>query len=260
MNMEVTKFTIEEGIAKIVLNRPDVYNSVNTQMAKELQTHLDRCKEDDVRVVYITGEGKAFCAGQDLKEVMGGDMAEAINKSVSEKYNPLVSRIYHIEKPVICAVNGVAAGAGANIALVCDIVVAKESAKFVQVFSNIGLIPDSGGTYVLPRLIGFQKALALALLADKVPAPEAERMGMIYKYFPDESFEEEAWNLAVRMSKMPTRGLALTKKAFNLALNNSFEEQLEVERKCQMEAGCTHDFAEGVMAFLQKRTPDFKGN
>ncbi len=259
MTKEVLLFENINGIAKITLNRPEVYHCFNKEMAMLFHKYLDRCKEDDIRVVFITATGKAFCSGQDLKEVMGGNITDMINDSIENNYNPLVKRIFELEKPVMCAVNGISAGAGANIALVCDIVVAKESATFIQAFSKIGLIPDSGGTYVLPRLIGFQKAIALAMLAETVNGIEAEKMGMIYKAFPDDTFETDAWAIAERLAKMPTKALGLTKKAYNQGLSNDFYTQLEVERRLQMEAGESHDFAEGVMAFVQKRKPEFKG-
>jgi len=253
-------FTKEDGVGKIVLNRPEAYNSFTKEMSLAMQEALDVCAaDDDIRSVYITGSGKAFSAGQDLKEVIDPERFEGFEKVVGEYYNQIAIRIYNLEKPVVCAVNGVAAGAGANIALVCDIVLAKESANFIQAFSKIGLIPDSGGTYVLPRLVGFQKAIALAMLGDKVTAVEAERMGMIYKYFPDEEFEQASYAIAQKLAKMPTKGLAYTKKLFNSGLCGSFEEQLQLETKYQTLAGDTSDYKEGVNAFVEKRKPNFTG-
>ncbi len=253
-------FTKEDGVGKILLNRPDAFNSFTKEMALEMHTALDACAEDDeIRAVYISGVGKAFCAGQDLKEAMDPNRFEGFEKVVSQYYNQTALRIYNLEKPVVSAVNGVAAGAGANIALLCDIVVAKESASFIQAFSKIGLIPDSGGTYVLPRLVGFQKAIALAMLGDKVGAAEAERMGMIYKYFPDAEFEEKAYAIAKKLAKMPTQGLAYTKKLFNSGLCTSFQEQLDLETKYQTLAGDTADYKEGITAFVEKRKPNFTG-
>ncbi len=247
-------------IGKICLNRPDKYNSFVREMAMDCLAYLNTCEKDnDIRAIYLTGIGKAFCAGQDLKEALDPDNGLDLNRIVTEHYNPLARKIFNIEKPVIAGVNGVAAGAGANLALLCDIVVASESASFIQAFSSIGLIPDTGGTYSLPRLVGFQKALALTLLGEKVPAVEAERIGMIYKYFPDASFEKDAWAIVEKVSKMPTQGLALTKKAYNLGLCNSFEDQLEVERQLQVQAGNTHDYKEGTAAFVEKRKPTFIG-
>ena len=228
-------------------------------MALQLQQHLDDCiTNDEVRVIVITGKGKAFCAGQDLAEATDTN-GPGLQTIVRDHYNPIILKIRSIEKPVIAAVNGVAAGAGANIALACDITIAKQSASFIQAFSKIGLIPDSGGTFFLTRLIGMQKALALMMTGDKVSASEAEKLNMIYKVVEDESFDEEIKNFAIQLALMPTRGLGLTKKAVNLGLFNSLEDQLDVEEKIQVEAGSTEDFAEGVAAFMQKRQPKFKG-
>jgi 2-(1,2-epoxy-1,2-dihydrophenyl)acetyl-CoA isomerase len=250
---------IENGVCTLTLNRPAVFNSFNQTMAFQLQEALDACAIDDtIRVVVIKGEGKAFCAGQDLAEATNPEGPE-LKSIVRDHYNPIILKIRELEKPVIAAVNGVAAGAGANIALACDVAIAKKSASFIQAFSKIGLIPDSGGTFFLPRLIGMQKALALMMTGDKVSAEEAERLNMIYKVVEDEVFEEEITKFATNLATMPTRGLGLTKKAVNLGLFNSLEDQLDVEERLQTEAGETDDFAEGVNAFLQKRAPIFKG-
>ena len=256
--MEIERTDIN-GVCTLALNRPEVYNSFNQSMALQLQQQLDDCaSNDEVRVIVITGKGKAFCAGQDLAEATDPN-GPGLQTIVRDHYNPIILKIRSIEKPVIAAVNGVAAGAGANIALACDITIAKQSASFIQAFSKIGLIPDSGGTFFLPRLIGMQKALALMMTGDKVSALEAEKLNMIYKAVDDESFDEEIENFANQLAIMPTRGLGLTKKAVNLGLFNSLEDQLDVEVKIQVEAGSTEDFAEGVAAFLQKRQPKFKG-
>ena len=256
--MEIERTDIN-GVCTLALNRPEVYNSFNQSMALQLQQQLDDCaSNDEVRVIVITGKGKAFCAGQDLAEATDPN-GPGLQTIVRDHYNPIILKIRSIEKPVIAAVNGVAAGAGANIALACDITIAKQSASFIQAFSKIGLIPDSGGTFFLPRLIGMQKALALMMTGDKVSASEAEKLNMIYKAVDDESFDEEIENFANQLAIMPTRGLGLTKKAVNLGLFNSLEDQLDVEEKIQVEAGSTEDFAEGVAAFLQKRQPKFKG-
>jgi 2-(1,2-epoxy-1,2-dihydrophenyl)acetyl-CoA isomerase len=256
--MEILK-EIKNGICRITLNRPSVFNSFNKTMAMQLQEVLDDCAVNQaIRAVYITGEGKAFCAGQDLAEAIDSEGPE-LKSIVRDHYNPIILKIRELEKPVIAAVNGVAAGAGANIALACDIVVAKKSASFIQAFSKIGLIPDSGGTYFLPRLIGVQKAIALMMTGEKVSADDAERMNMIYKVFEDDTFEEESWKLTENLANMPTRGLGLTKKAVNLGLFNSLEDQLDLEEQLQTEAGETDDFTEGVNAFIQKRPAEFKG-
>lgn len=247
------------GVCTLTLNRPNVFNSFNQTMAFQLHAALDACAVDDnVRVVVIKGEGKAFCAGQDLAEVIDPEGPEMKN-IVGEHYNPIILKIRNLEKPVIAAVNGVAAGAGANIALACDITIAKKSAAFIQAFSKIGLIPDSGGTFFLPRLIGLQKALALMFTGEKVGAEQAEKLNMIYKAVDDETFEEEVLKFAETLAVMPTRGLGLTKKAVNLGLFNNLEDQLAVEGVLQTEAGETEDFREGVNAFLEKRAAIFKG-
>jgi len=252
-------FQISNGIAFITLNRPDKFNSFNREMALLLQAKLDECASlHEVRCVYITGTGKAFSAGQDIVELTGTKKLE-IKQILSEHYNPVVKRIRNIAKPVVAAVNGVAAGAGANIALCCDIVVAAESAAFIQAFSKIGLIPDSGGTYTLPRLIGWQKASALMMTGDKVTAAEAEKMGMIYKVFANEIFEEESKKLAVALAAMPTKALAYTKHALNNAFTNSWEEQLLLEDEYQQKAASTEDYNEGITSFLEKRAATFKG-
>lgn len=249
----------QNGVRELKLNRPEVFNSFNKSMAIALQEELDKCVTDNsVRAVIITGEGKAFCAGQDLAEATDPNGPE-LKSIVREHYNPIILKIRNLEKPVIAAVNGVAAGAGANIALACDITFAKESASFIQAFSKIGLIPDSGGTFFLPRIIGTQKALALMMTADKVSAKEAEEMNMIYKAVSDESFSETVQKFANNLAQMPTRGLGLTKKAVNQSLFNSLEDQLDIEEQLQTEAGATYDFNEGVEAFLEKRIPVFKG-
>ena len=252
-------FEIKNGIAFITLNRPEKFNSFNREMALLLQVHLDECASaPDIRCVYITGAGKAFCAGQDISELVGEDKIE-IKQILAEHYAPIVKRIRNLPKPVIAAVNGVAAGAGANIALCCDIVVAAYSASFIQAFSKIGLIPDSGGTFTLPRLIGWQKASALMMTADKVSATEAERLGMIYKVLPNENFEAESKEIARTISQMPTKGLAYTKHALNHSFHNSWEDQLLLEDQYQQKAAQTFDYNEGINSFLEKRNPLFKG-
>ncbi|MEQ6124347.1 enoyl-CoA hydratase-related protein [Pseudotenacibaculum sp. MALMAid0570] len=258
--MNSIKLHIENKVASITLNRPEVFNSFNREMALKLQETLDACeKNKEVRAIVLTGNGKAFCAGQDLKEVTTPEINPGFRKILEEHYNPIITRIREIKKPVIAAVNGVAAGAGANIALACDIVVANEKASFIQAFSLIGLIPDSAGTYFLPRLIGFQRASALAMLGDKIGAQEAEKLGMIYKYIPSEEFQETTNKLALKLANMPTKALGMIKELFNKSMSNSLEEQLAMESKYQIEAAQSEDYAEGVAAFIEKRKPNFKG-
>jgi len=252
-------FELKNNVGIVTLNRPEKFNSFNREMALLLQKTLDDCeKNEEVRCIFITGSGKAFCAGQDLGEVIGDNPA-TFDKILIEHYNPIVTRIRSSGKPIVCAVNGVAAGAGANIALCCDIVVANENASFIQAFSKIGLIPDSGGTYFLPRLIGFQKASALMMLGDKVSAVDAERIGMIYKYFPAESFADDSIKIAETLAQMPTMAFAFTKQALNHSMQNNFYDQLNLEDKLQNKAAVTKDYQEGVNAFLEKRLPNFKG-
>ena len=253
------QFEIIESVGKITLNRPEKYHSFIRDMAMQLQDALDKCGDNDkVRAIFITATGKAFCAGQDLAEAIDPAIP-SISKIIQEHYNPIIRKIRNIEKPVIAAVNGVAAGAGASLALACDIIVAAESASFVQAFSKIGLIPDSGATFFLPRLVGTQKAAALMMSADPVLAKDAEKMGMIYKSYSDESFEIESWKLVSKLAKMPTKGLGLTKRLLNASISNDLEEQLSMEDKCQVIAAKTDDFKEGVQSFLKKRKANFKG-
>src|SRR5690625_4263098 len=252
-------FEIKEQVAYIYLNRPEKYNSFNREMALRLHEILDDCaRNPEIRAIYLTGEGKAFCAGQDLQEAIDPDGPELRN-IVRGHYNPIIDRIRKIEKPIVAAVNGVAAGAGANIALACDIVVASEHAAFIQAFSKIGLIPDSGGTFFLPRLIGFQKASALMMLGEKVDAKEAEQIGMIYKVFSAEEFEEQSTALAEQLAKMPTKALGQTKELLNQSYDNNLDQQLDLEGKHQIEAAQSKDYNEGVNAFVEKRKPQFTG-
>ncbi len=246
-------------VCVITLNRPDKFNSFNREMALLLQTELDKAATDkNVRAIVLTGNGKAFCAGQDLAEVTDPN-GPGISRIVSEHYNPIILKIRNIEKPVIAAVNGVAAGAGANIALACDIVVATQAAAFIQAFSKIGLIPDSAGTFFLPRLIGFQQASALMMTGDKVSADEAKQIGMIYKVFTNETFMQDTLALAHTLADMPTRGIGLTKRLLNESLFNTLDKQLAAEDREQLAASKTYDYNEGVNAFLEKRKPEFKG-
>jgi len=257
--MELINFSSENGVATIQFNRPKVYNSFNRAMALEVQEALDQCAADDtIRCICLTGSGKAFSAGQDLQEIVDPNGIE-LDKILLEHFNPIIERIVKIEKPIVAAINGVAAGAGANIALACDITIAKFSAIFIQAFSKIGLIPDSAGTYFLPRIIGRSKASALMMLGDKVTAEEAENMGMIYKVVNDEMFDEVIGKTCTKLAQMPTYGLGLTKRALRESFENDVHQQLVLEEKLQSMAGKSDDYSEGVNAFLEKRKPVFKG-
>lgn len=250
---------LQNKVMVITLNRADKFNSFNREMALALHQALDEAeKNESVRAIVLTGTGKAFCAGQDLAEAID-PQGPGISRIVEEHYNPIILRLRKIEKPIIAAVNGVAAGAGANIALACDIVTATQSASFIQAFSKIGLIPDSGGTFFLPRLIGLQQAAALMMTGDKVTAEEAKQMGMIYKVFANETFMQEVMTFAYTLADMPTKGLGLTKRLLNESFFNPLETQLKAEGKEQITAANTYDYKEGVNAFLEKRKPEFKG-
>lgn len=243
----------------LTLNRPDKFNSFNREMAIRLQNELDLASIDEsIRAILITGEGKAFCAGQDLSEAIDPN-GPGISAIVTDHYNPILTKIRNIEKPIICAVNGVAAGAGANIALACDVVIAANAASFLQAFSKIGLVPDSGGTFFLPRLIGFQRASALMMLGDKVSAADALQMGMLYKVVADDQLMSEAEKIATTLSTMPTKAIGYTKRLLNASMHHQFEEQLLMEGVMQTAAGETADYKEGVDAFLEKRKPIFNG-
>ncbi len=251
---------ITDNIATITLNRPEAFNSINSELAHALIEALDECdRNDEVRAIVLTGAGKAFCAGQDLKEVTDPSLNPGFRVLMEQHYEPIVTRLRKIEKPIVAAVNGVAAGAGANFALACDVILASEKASFIQAFSAIGLIPDSGGTFTLPRTVGMAKASALAMLGDKVSAAEAERIGMIYKYFSEEEFREAVAKIAQKLSHMPTKGLGLTKRAFNESLGNNFDQQMKLETDLQIAAASSEDYEEGVTAFVEKRKPTFKG-
>lgn len=248
-----------DGVRILSLNRPEKYNSFNREMALALQAALDECAANDsVRCVVLTGAGKGFCAGQDLAEATDVDNLD-FRKMVEEHYNATILRMRNMEKPIIAAVNGVAAGAGANIALAADIVLAAKSATFIQAFSKISLIPDSGGTFFLPRLIGTQRALALTLTGDKITAEEAMEMGMVYRVYDDEEFPHAWQTVAEGLAKGATKAYGLTKRLINQSFNNGLEDQLIAERELQAEAGKTQDFREGVAAFLEKRKPTFTG-
>lgn len=261
MNFQFITQTIENSVSTITINRPDVLNSFNREMAKELHLALKQCSlEPMVRAVVLTGAGRAFCAGQDLASVTSNDhAAPSLGEIVRECYNPIILTIRRLEKPVVCAVNGVAAGAGANLAFACDFVLASKSASFIQSFCKVGLIPDSGGTFFLPRLVGMARATALTMLGDKVSADEAVNLGLIYRAVEAEKLMDEVTALATHLAQQPTRGLGLIKRGFNASFSNDLEAQLRYEGQLQDEAGQTSDYAEGVKAFLEKRKPAFKG-
>ncbi len=262
MSFDTILFDVTDGVAKIVLNRPDKLNSFTGQMHKEIRSYMKTVEKDDsIRCLLITGSGRGFCAGQDLndRDVSTNATTPDLGESLEKNYNPLVRRIKALEKPVICAVNGVAAGAGANLALACDIVLAARSASFIQSFSKIGLVPDCGGTWSLPRTVGHARAMALSLLADKVPAEQAEAWGMIWKCIDDDELLPEAEKMAAYLATQPTKGLGYTKRAIHASSNNTFDQQLDVERDLQRIAGRTQDFQEGVKAFINKQKPKFAG-
>jgi 2-(1,2-epoxy-1,2-dihydrophenyl)acetyl-CoA isomerase len=254
--------SLDAGVLSITLNRPDKLNSFNPEMHQLLKAALERARDEAaVRAVLLTGAGKGFCAGQDLSErnVTAGAAPIDLSVTIGSYYNPLVRRMRELPKPIVCAVNGVAAGAGANIALACDLVLAARSASFLQAFSRIGLIPDSGGTWFLPRLAGTARAMGLALLADKLPAEDAERWGLIWKAVDDEQLMAESLAIAKQLAAGPTRAYGLIKKALHASAGNSLDAQLDLERDLQREAGASEDYREGVAAFMQKRKPVFKG-
>lgn len=261
MPYEHILYTVEQGVAAITLNRPEVLNSFNRAMAVEVKTALAEASSDrEVRAVLLAGAGRAFCAGQDLAEAMPKDgPAPDLGDIVARSYNPIVRTIRQIDKPVICAVNGVAAGAGANLAFACDFVLAASDASFIQSFSKIGLVPDTGGTFFLPRLVGMARATALMMLGDKVSAQDAVAMGLILRAVESSKLMEEATTLARTLAARPTRGLGLIKRALNASATNGLDEQLALEAQLQAEAGSTADYQEGVKAFLEKRTPAFVG-
>jgi 2-(1,2-epoxy-1,2-dihydrophenyl)acetyl-CoA isomerase len=258
--MSLITTELVQSLLSITLNRPDRLNSFTEPMANQLQQALGEAKGDnDVRCVLLTGKGKAFCAGQDLPEVVEKGKDYELGDTVRSSYNPVIKAIRNLEKPVVCAVNGTAAGAGANIAFACDIVLASQEAIFVQSFSKIGLIPDSGGTFFLPRLVGLQRANMMYLLDEKITPQKAAEIGLIYKAVEADQLMNEADKICQKLAKMPTKGFGLYKRAVNKSLQNNLEEQLELEADLQTEAGKTRDYDEGVQAFLDKRKPEFEG-
>jgi 2-(1,2-epoxy-1,2-dihydrophenyl)acetyl-CoA isomerase len=253
-------FEIDQGVARITLNRPDVLNSIHTAMSGELQDALVRAgQEREIRALLLTGAGRGFCAGQDLDEVRPGAAVDDFAAHARTVYTPLVRGLRALEKPVVCAVNGVAAGAGANLALACDLVLAAEDASFVQAFAKIGLVPDTGGSFFLPRLVGLARATALTMLGEKITARQAVEIGLIYRVCAAAALADEASTLAVHLAAQPTFGLGLTKRLLNASLVNDLDAQLELEAELQGVAGRSADYAEGVTAFLAKRKPVFTG-
>ncbi|MEC4723482.1 2-(1,2-epoxy-1,2-dihydrophenyl)acetyl-CoA isomerase PaaG [Noviherbaspirillum sp. CPCC 100848] len=262
MDYQNIKFEVDAGIARLTLNRPDKLNSFTAAMHMEVREAIEKVKADaSVRVLVLTGAGRGFCAGQDLADraVAPGGAPADLGESVQNYYGPLVLSLRSLPIPVICAVNGVAAGAGANLALAADIVIASRSASFVEAFCRLGLIPDTGGTYFLPRLVGTARAMGLAMLGDKLSAEQAESWGLIWKCVDDEMFSDEVDKLARHFAAAPTKGLARTKQAIYASPQNSLAQQLDLERDFMRELGYSQDYREGVTAFMEKRAPNFKG-
>lgn len=262
MSFETIETSVEDGVFTLTLNRPDSLNSFNTQMHAEVREAMQQVRDDSsIRCLLLTANGRGFCAGQDLgdRAVSGSEGPPDLGESVEKNYNPLIRSIMNLPKPVICAVNGVAAGAGASIALACDIVLAARSASFIQVFCKIGLVPDSGGTWNLPRAVGLPRAKGLAMLGDKLPAEKAEAWGMIWRCVEDEELMSEAKRLAEHLATQPTRGLGRIKQLLNASTARDLDTELEEERKAMQELGQSADYAEGVAAFMEKRPPVFEG-
>ncbi|WP_022958348.1 2-(1,2-epoxy-1,2-dihydrophenyl)acetyl-CoA isomerase PaaG [Spongiibacter tropicus] len=262
MDYKNIRFVVEAGTAFITLNRPEALNSFTVEMHLEFRDALTRCADDQsIRCVLLTGEGRGFCAGQDLNDraVAPGEASPDLGDSVEKYYNPVVRMITSMEKPVICAVNGVAAGAGANIALACDIVIAARSASFIESFCKLGLIPDSGGTWHLPRLLGMARAKAVAMLGPKISAEQAKEWGMIWDVIDDDQLVEQSREMATTLAAQPTKGFAFTKQALYASATNTLDEQLELEKELMRAAGQTQDYKAGVDAFMNKRTPEFVG-
>ena len=262
MTYQTINFTVENAVAILTLNRPENLNSFNNLMHQEVREVMDIIRDDDaIRCLLFTAAGRGFCAGQDLgdRSVKASEQAPDLGESVEKNYNPLITRIMSLPKPVICAVNGVAAGAGASIALACDIVLAAKSAKFIQAFCKIGLVPDSGGTFNLPRALGLPRAKGLALLGDTLSAEQAEKWGLIWQSLDDEKLMPEATALAEHLATQPTKGLAMIKKLLNESFANPLAQQLELEKQAMRTLGRSADYQEGVAAFMEKRSATFKG-
>ena len=261
MNESPILYDFADGVATVTLNRPDRLNSFTEEMHHALRAAIDRAEAEKARALLLTGAGRGFCAGQDLSNRLAAPGAEKpdLGRTIGEYYNPLVRRLRALHMPVICAVNGVAAGAGANVALSCDIVLAARSASFLQAFARIGLIPDSGGTYWLPHLVGTARAMGLALLADKLSAEDAERWGLIWRAVDDDKLMSEARAIAAQLAAGPTMALVAIKRAIHAAEKNTLDEQLDHERDVQRALGASEDYAEGVRAFMEKRKAQFKG-
>lgn len=258
-NYQFLKYSVEQGVATITLNRPDVYNALNDEITYELQDALKTVAKDaQVRVVVLTGEGKAFCSGQDLKAA-SGDQKRSFLQSLHKRYNPIVSAMRNLPKPIVCRLNGVAAGAGCSLALACDVIVASEESTLIEVFINIGLVPDSGSSYFLPRTVGMNKAFELCSMGNRVKAAEAVSIGLINKAVPAAELDAAVKFYTDYFAKAPTKSIGLIKKMLNKSATSTLEEMLEYEAYCQEIAGTSNDYKEGVTAFLEKRKPDFKG-
>jgi len=259
MGYQHLKYNLENGVATITLNRPDVYNALNDEITYEMQDAFKTVsKDENVRVVVLTGEGKAFCSGQDLKAA-SGDQKRSFLQSLHKRYNPIISAMRSLPKPIVCRLNGVAAGAGCSLALACDIIVAAEEATLIEVFINIGLVPDSGSSYFLPRLVGMAKAFEMCSMGTRVKASEAVAMGLINKSVPADQLDATVKSYTDYFAKAPTKSIGLIKKMLSKSATSSLEEMLEYEAYCQEIAGTSHDYKEGVAAFLEKRKPGFLG-
>jgi len=259
MEFKFLLYTVKQGVATISLNRPEVYNALNDEITFELQDAFKTvAKDETVRVVVLTGEGKAFCSGQDLK-ASGGEAKRSFLDSLHKRYNPIVRAIRNLPKPVICRLNGVAAGAGCSLALACDLIIASEEATLIEVFINIGLVPDSGSSYFLPRLVGTQKAFELCTMGSRVKAKEAEAIGLLTRAVPADQLDVVVSEYTAFYAAAPTKAIGLIKKMLNKSATSTLDEMLDYEAYCQEIAGSTHDYNEGVSAFLEKRKAEFKG-